>query len=71
MTAPDNFRKLVSHLLDFIEKSPKEDPYDCEDPSELYCGNEDDARRMGEEAAECRTARRMKVWLAEVGEPVE
>jgi len=70
MTNPDNFQKLVAHLQAFIKKAPEEDPYDC-DPMELYCGNEDDARRLGEEAAEHRVATQMKEWLLEVGEPPE
>lgn len=67
MTTPDNFKKLVGHLRDFIAKAPKEDPYDC-DPEMLYCGNEDDARKLGEEAAQYQAAQRMGEWLAEVEE---
>jgi len=44
---------MAPEVREFLERLVKnkgsEDPYEVDDPIDLYCGNEDDARELGEE----------------------
>lgn len=69
MTDTEKLQQLVTKLKELAKKLPEEDPYaDIEDSGDLYCGNEDDARELGERHADATTREALENILMSIGE---
>jgi hypothetical protein len=57
--------KTVQEIIDYINDKTKVEPefLTAEDPSDFYCGNEDDARELGETIGEYLALVELENWI--------